>query len=139
VFLKITAISIKKVVRLIVTGSKYTAKKTEFDGITFDSKKEANYYKELKEKLRNGDISDLELQKTFVLIPVQRESPTYTKRGKEKPGKVIEHKCCYKADFWYKDKDGVYHCVDTKGFKTADYKLKKKMMLYFHGIRIEEV
>lgn len=119
--------------------SKYKAKKTEVDGIIFDSKKEANYYIKLKAMEQAGEISELDLQKPFELIPVQREPPTYTKRGKEKPGKVIERKSSYIADFYYKDKDGVFHCVDTKGFKTADYKLKKKMMLYFHGIRIEEV
>ena len=119
--------------------SKYKAKKTEVDGITFDSKKEANYYIKLKAMLEAGEISELDLQKPFELIPQQREPSTYTKKGKEVLGKVIERKSSYIADFYYKDKDGVYHCVDTKGFKTAEYKLKKKMMLYFHGIRIEEV
>jgi hypothetical protein len=129
----------REAVKQTVTGSKYKAKKTEVDGIVFDSKKEANYYKKLKAMLDAGEISDLELQKPFELIPVQREPSTYTKRGKEVLGKVIERKSSYIADFWYKDKDGVFHCVDTKGFKTADYKLKRKLILWRYGIRIEEV
>lgn len=119
--------------------SKYGAKKTEIDGIVFDSKKEANYYIKLKAMEQAGEISELDLQKPFELIPVQREPSTFTKKGKEVLGKVIERKCCYVADFWYKDKDGVCHCVDTKGFKTADYKIKKKLMLWRYGIKIEEV
>lgn len=119
--------------------SKYGAKKTEVDGITFDSKKEANYYIKLKAMEQAGEISELELQKEFVLVPQQREPSTFTKKGKEVLGKVLERKCSYFSDFCYKDADGVFHCVDTKGFKTADYKIKKKLMLYLHGIRIEEV
>jgi dsDNA-binding SOS-regulon protein len=119
--------------------SKYKAKKTEVDGITFDSKKEANYYIKLKVMEQAGEISDLELQKPFELVPQQREPSTYTKKGKEVLGKVIERKSSYIADFYYKDKDGVYHCVDTKGFRTADYILKRKLLLWRYGIRIEEV
>lgn len=120
-------------------SSKYGAKKTEVDGIIFDSKKEAKYYQELKAKLDAGEISDLQLQKSFELIPQQREPSTFSKKGKEKLGKVIERKCCYIADFWYKDADGNTHCVDTKGFRTADYKIKKKLLLWRYGIKIEEV
>lgn len=119
--------------------SKYGAKKTEIDGILFDSKKEANYYIKLKAMEQAGEISELELQKEFILIPVQREPSTVTKKGKEKAGKVLERKCSYFADFYYKDNEGTFHCVDTKGFKTADYKIKKKLMLWIHGIHIEEV
>jgi hypothetical protein len=119
--------------------SKYGAKKTEVDGIVFDSKKEAKYYQELKFKEKAGLISELELQKEFVLIPAQREASTFTKKGKEVLGKVLERKCSYFADFCYKDADGKFRCIDTKGFKTADYKLKKKLMLWVHGIKIEEV
>lgn len=122
-----------------VATSKYKAKKTEVDGIVFDSKKEANYYIKLKAMLDAGEISELDLQKPFELIPQQREPSTYTKKGKEVLGKVLERKCSYVADFWYKDKDGVYHCVDTKGFRTADYKIKKKLLLWIYGIKIEEV
>jgi hypothetical protein len=119
--------------------SKYKAKKTVIDGITFDSKREAKYYQELKLKEEAGLISELELQKEFVLIPVQREPSTFSKSGKEKQGKVIERKCSYFADFYYKDADGNYHCIDSKGFRTADYRIKRKLLLWVHGIKIEEV
>lgn len=119
--------------------SKYKAKKTVVDGITFDSKTEAEYYKILKAKEKAGLIYDLDMQVEFELIPVQRAPSTYTKTGKEKLGKVIERKCSYFADFVYKDMEDNWHVIDVKGFKTADYKIKKKLMLWLHGIEIEEV
>ena len=51
--------------------SKYKNKKTVVDGITFDSKKEASRYLELKKLKDAGFIDDLELQVKFVLIPKQ--------------------------------------------------------------------
>lgn len=109
--------------------SKYHAKKTTVDSITFDSKKEAEYYKKLKALEQAGKIRDLELQKEYVLIPKQT--------GKD--GKCKERKCSYFADFCYNDDNGTFHVIDTKGMKTADYKIKRKLMLWVHGIEIEEV
>ncbi len=113
-------------------SSKYGSKKTEVDGIVFDSKKEANRYSELKLLERAGEIKNLEMQKEYILIPTQ-----YYMDGKKK--KVAERECKYKADFVYTDKDGVTVVEDTKGFRTKDYLLKRKLMLYVHGIRIMEV
>ena len=108
--------------------SKYKAKKTEVDGIVFDSKKEAKRYQELILLERAGVISDLQRQVKFVLIPVQRIN-----------GKVIERECSYVADFVYKDKEENTIVEDTKGVKTKDYIIKRKLMLWVHGIRIKEV
>lgn len=121
---------------------KYGNKKKNFDGIFFDSKKEARRYAELKFLLKAGEISDLELQKTFELIPAQYESyPRYGKKGKRlKDGRrCVENSCVYKADFVYKDAAGNLVVEDTKGFKTKDYIIKRKLMLYVYGIRIVEI
>lgn len=121
--------------------TKYRAKKTIIDGITFDSKKEANRYCELKMLERCGAISNLELQKTYELIPAQYESYSrYGKNGKPlKDGKrCLERNCVYKADFVYIE-NGQTVVEDVKGFKTEEYKIKRKLMLYVYGIRIKEI
>ena len=110
--------------------SKYGAKKVTFDGKTFDSQKEAQRYAELRLLERGKVIEDLRLQVKFDLIPAQKGAD----------GKVIERAVTYVADFTYVDKrTGEFIVEDTKGMKTKEYILKRKMMLYFHGIRIREV
>lgn len=122
---------------------KYGNKKVTQDGIFFDSKKEARRYAELKMMLRAGLISDIELQKPFELIPAQYEPvPRYGKNGKRLTDgkKCIEKSCVYKADFVYFDKEKNTLVVeDTKGMRTKDYIIKRKLMLYIHGIRIQEI
>ena len=106
----------------------------------FDSKKEARRYRELKLLESSGMISDLKRQVKYVLIPAQREPETKGKRGGIKKGKLIERECSYTADFVYRDNEtGMQVVEDTKGVRTTEYKLKRKMMLYFYGIRIKEV
>lgn len=107
-------------------GSKYAAHKTEIDGKIFDSKKEARRYQVLKELEREGKISGLKCQEVFELIPSQRID-----------GKVVERAVTYRADFTYQE-DGNLVVEDVKGFRTDVYKIKKKLMLYIHGIRIKE-
>ena len=122
---------------------KYHSKKTVIDGITFDSRKEAERYSELKLLERCGAISNLELQKVYELIPAQYELyERYGKNGNRiKDGKkCIEKSCVYKADFVYIDNETGQQVVeDVKGFRTKEYKIKKKLMLYIHGIKIKEV
>ena len=122
---------------------KYGNKKTQTDGIFFDSKKEARRYAELKKMLKVGAISNLELQKPFELIPAQYEPVArYGKNGKRlKDGKkCIEKSCVYKADFVYIDNETGQQVVeDTKGMRTTDYIIKRKLMLYVHGIKIKEI
>lgn len=120
-------------------SNKYGNAKVTVEGITFDSKREARRYLDLLLLLNAGEISDLQRQVKYVLIPAQREPDIIGPKGGRKPGKLLEHEVSYIADFVYKDKDGNQIVEDTKGFRTKDYELKRKMMLYFHGIRIREV
>lgn len=120
---------------------KYGNKKTTIDGIEFDSQKEADRYCELKLLQRAGQISNLELQKDFELIPAQYEYfERYGKQGQRlKDGKkCVENSVKYKADFVYIE-NGKTVVEDTKGMKTKEYIIKRKLMLYIHGIRIKEV
>ena len=120
--------------------TKYHSKKIEVDGIVFDSKKEARRYQELKTLEASGIIKDLELQKKFVLIPTQREPDVVGPRGGVTKGKVIERECSYYADFYYYDAEKEEWVVeDTKGMKLPDYIIKRKLMLYVHGLRITEI
>ena len=118
---------------------KYRNKKVAVDGITFDSKREASRYTELKLLEKAGKIRELELQKVYELIPSQREPDAIGKNGGVHKGKVLERAVVYKADFAYFDADGKYIVEDTKGFRTPEYVLKRKLMLYLHGIRIKEI
>ena len=120
--------------------SKYKAKKIEVDGIVFDSKKEGRRFQELSIMQQAGIIKDLKRQVKFELLPAQRMPDEVGKRGGIKKGKLLEREVSYYADFTYTVVEtGQYVVEDTKGFRTADYILKRKMMLYFHGIRIKEV
>lgn len=107
--------------------SKYKSRKTVVDGIEFDSKKEAKRYSELKLLERAGQIQELELQKPFVLIPAQKVN-----------GRVVERACKYIADFVYKE-NGKTVVEDTKGVRTKDYIIKRKLMLLVYNIQIREV
>ena len=126
--------------------SKYGARKVRYDGKIFDSKKEARRYAELRLLERAGKIKDLELQKVFELIPAQWEAiPTgeFYKRGERKGQPKFKNKCLeqsitYKADFCYTE-NGKLVVEDTKGVKTKDYIIKRKLMLYTHGVRISEI
>ena len=120
-------------------GSKYKNQKVTYMGIEFDSQLEANRYGELVLMQRAGEISELRRQVEYELIPSQREPDTVGPRGGIKPGKVIERAVYYIADFVYKDKQGNTVVEDTKGVKTPDYTIKRKLMLWVHKIRITEV
>ena len=126
--------------RLANQKSKYGANKTVIDGIEFDSKREAKRWAELKLLERAGVIRDLDRQVKFVLIPAQREADTIGARGAIRKGKIIERECAYVADFVYIDTEtGETVVEDTKGFKTKDYIIKRKLMLWVHKIKIMEV
>lgn len=99
--------------------TKYRSRKTVVDGITFDSKKEADYYIELKLRQRAGEIASFELQPAFILQEGFR-----TKNGKK------EREIRYKADFRVVYPDGREEIVDTKGYRTKEYLLKRKMLLF---------
>ena len=109
--------------------TKYNNKKITVNGQVFDSKKEANRYKELLLLEKAGEIEDLQTQVKFTLIPAQCDEAT---------GKVIERACYYKADFVYSEGDKTV-VEDVKGFPTKEYIIKRKLMLWRYGIRIREV
>ena len=123
--------------------NKYHAKQTIVNGIKFASLKEARRYQELLLLQRAGAIQDLQMQVKYVLIPAQYE--TYEKYGKKgnrlKDGRrLIERECSYIADFvYYTTHNRELVVEDTKGFRTKDYAIKRKLLLWTHGIRIKEV
>lgn len=121
--------------------SKYGSRKVTVDGDTYDSMKEYRRFKELSLLERAGAIRNLKRQVKYVLIPAQREFTTeIDKKGNFKKGKLLERECAYIADFVYLDMStGRMTVEDTKGFKTKDYIIKRKLMLWVHGIRIKEV
>ena len=119
--------------------NKYHNRKITRDGETFDSAKEYRRFCELKLLQRGKKISDLRRQVKFVLIPAQREPDEIGVRGGVKKGKVIEKECAYIADFVYVNDKGETVVEDTKGFKTTEYIIKRKLMLHVHGIRIQEI
>lgn len=104
--------------------SKYGAKKSG----GYDSKKEHSRANELKLMQRAGIISNLREQVKYVLIPTQRDPD----------GNLLEKECSYYADFVY-NRDGVTVVEDTKGVRTPEYKIKRKLMLQVHGISIVEI
>ena len=124
--------------------SKYNSRKVTVAGVKHDSQKEANRFRELSLLERAGKITDLQRQVRFELIPAQYES---YERYSEKTGKrlkdgkrCIEKSCVYVADFLYLE-NGKKVVEDTKSdpTKTKDYIIKRKLMLWVHGIRIKEV
>jgi hypothetical protein len=122
--------------------AKYRNRKVTIDGITFDSKHEADRYRQLQALWTAGQISHLELQKKFVLVPAQYETfDRYGKNGKPlKDGKkCVEKEVAYYADFTYITAKGEYVVEDAKGVKTKDYIIKRKLMLFIHDIKVKEV
>ena len=121
--------------------NKYGNKKITFNGITFDSRKEYNRFRELLLLEKAGAIQDLSLQVKYELIPAQYETvERYGKTGRRLKDslKCIEKECSYIADFVYFE-NGVKVVEDTKGMRTKEYIIKRKLMLYIHGIKIREV
>ena len=96
---------------------KYGAVKTELDGIKFDSKKEAQYYRDLKVLKQSGELVFFLRQVPFDL-----------------PGNV-KYRCDFQ-EFWA---NGNVRFVDVKGYPTPEYKLKKKQVEALYPIKIEEV
>lgn len=117
------------------------------DGKTFDSKREADRYGELVLMEKQGLIQNLEWQKEYLLIPAQYKTvEQYGKRGQRIKDKriLLERQVTYVADFVY-EKDGETIVEDSKGYRNpssapyAKFVLKRKLMLWVHGIRITEV
>ena len=119
-------------------GNKLHAEKVDMtmpDGtlMHFDSKREARRYMELWLMQGAGEISGLRTQVKYELIPKQVHKDGTKEKGIE-----------YVADFVY-EQGGETVVEDSKGFRdtsSAAYRvfvMKRKMMLYFHGITVREV
>lgn len=120
--------------------SKYGNKKAKANGKVFDSKTERSRYYTLQMLEKAGEISDLRLQVPFEIIPAIYETVEVQLKTKTKQvQKLVQRAAHYVADFVYKDKDGNMVVEDSKGFRTKEYELKKKMMRAFLGITIKEV
>ena len=115
-----------------VKAHKYHAKPTELDGVRFASQREAKRYAELKLLERVCAIDDLELQPVFRLDVVEIYRNGWPIR--------LAHIGKYIADFQYTDlQSGEIVVEDAKGFRTATYRLKRKLVEALHGITITEV
>lgn len=113
--------------------NKYHNRKVRVDGITFDSVREAHRWCELKLMEQAGVITRLERQCVFELLPTQYYIDPVS--GKTKNERGVK----YIADFSYYNEYGQRVVEDTKGMKTKDYVLKRKMLLWFFGIHVVEV
>lgn len=110
--------------------SKYHNKKTEIDGIVFDSRKEGNRYLELKILEKAGAIKDLKLQPRYELVPKYKIN-----------GRAVR-KCEYVADFEYFDThkgEVVVEDVKSAATRTDTYKIKKKLFEYRYKQEITEI
>lgn len=96
---------------------KFHAQRTEYDGIRFDSKKEAQYYSQLKLRQKAGDV-------VFFLRQVPFDLPGGVK---------------YRVDFQVFLQDGTVEFVDVKGMETKDFILKKKQVEALYPIKIKVV
>ena len=115
-------------------------KKTEIDGIIFDSQTEAEYYEYLKAEKKAGRIKSFTMQDEFIiqekflLINGERISSSvknFSKLQKANPGCTVQA-IKYRADFMVHYKDGSVRVIDVKGQKTADFKIKEKMFNYMY-------
>lgn len=126
-----TNITAEQYRKMVKPKSKYKNVKctvTDLEGkdIKYDSLKEMRRHQELLLLQKRGEITELDRQISIELIPVQYEG-----------GKCVERACNYIADFTYY-RDGVFIVEDSKGYRTPDYKIKKKLLLHVFGFKILE-
>ena len=107
---------------------KYGNKKTEANGITFDSKAEANRWAYLSMLVKAGEISGLELQPVYVLAPSVKFE--YATRAKPE--------LRYRADFAYVE-NGAKVVEDVKGVETEAFRIKRHLMKSVHGIDVRVI
>lgn len=115
--------------------SKYKNQKTKVCGIIFDSKAEAERYLFLRYQVKQGKIKNLRRQVEYELIPKQK-LPEPELRGNRR--EIHLKSCKYKADFVY-ERDGKTIVEDVKGYRTANFEIKRKLMLWVHGIQVKVV
>lgn len=114
-------------------GKKFKNEPIVIDDHKFPSRREAGRYCELVTLQKAGEISNLRIQVKYQLIPAQYEDRFNKKNLLERPVNYI-------ADFVYNDKrTGELVVEDSKGYRTREYIIKRKLMLKVHNIRIKEV
>ena len=121
----------KSLKRPILKVRKYRNQKVTIDGITFDSKREAQRYAELQALASRNLIEDLRHQVPFELAPGVR----FSNEKRAKPA------LRYVADFAYR-LDGRLVVEDVKSAitaKAAAYRIKRHLMMAVHGIEVKEV
>lgn len=96
---------------------KFHAVPTEYGGRKYPSKKQAQYAQELELRIKAGEV-------LFYLEEVPFRLP----------GGII-----YRLDFMEFWANGEVHLVETKGMKTRDYLIKKRMVETLFPVSIEEV
>lgn len=112
--------------------SRYGSHKTIVDGITFDSRKEANYYSQLKILKRTGQVKDFQIHPKYIIIDSYKCPLT----GRKIPATT------YSADFLVTYPDGREEVIDIKSKATAKkdaYRIKKKAFEQRYGIGIHEI
>lgn len=120
-------------------GNKYHAKSVVIDGIKFPSGKEGARFLHLQELEKRGEISNLRRQVRFELLPAAYKDVVKHLKTKDKVvRRLFLNPVSYVADFVY-EKDGQTVVEDTKGYKTPEYVIKKKMMYALKGIEIQEI
>jgi hypothetical protein len=114
----------------VFARSKYRAVKLDTPDGKFDSGLEYKRWLYLKALEKGKEIANLKRQIPYVLIPSQ----------KGKDGKVLFKECKYVSDFEYDDlRTGEHIVEDTKGVVLPEFRLKQKMMYFFHGIEVKIV
>lgn len=113
------------------------------DGNRWHSKREYDRWMELQLLARAGKIRNLDRQVRFELIPAQYETGPDGKR------RCVERACTYTADFtyempddagnWTKIVEDVKGCCVPSSSEYARYVIKRKLMLWRHGVQIREV
>ena len=128
---EISASDYRKLTAKKPKAAKYHNKKTVVSGITFDSKKEAEFYKVLLASKRLGGIKEIELQVPFPYKIL------YTRF--DQLGPIFSRKGRYVADFRVTYSDGTVEVIDVKGTTTAKFRRDKKIIKALYGIDIKVV
>ena len=122
--------------------NKFNNHKIVFQGETYDSQLELSRFIFLSNREKEGEITNLRRQVEYLLIPAQYGTEIKHLKTKDKEVRVLlERSCSYIADFVY-ERNGETIVEDCKGSKyiiTADFKIKKKLMLWVHHIQIKIV
>ena len=120
--------------------NKFNNRKIVFQGETYDSQLELSRFIFLSNREKEGEITNLRRQVEYLLIPAQYGTEIKHLKTKDKEVRVLlERSCSYIADFVY-ERNGKIVVEDCKGSKyiiTADFKIKKKLMLWVHQIQVK--